>query len=188
VQKPTYEELADLVVELRAHIVVLDARIAELERQMASTSRNSSKPPSSDGLGKPNPKSFRKKSGRKPGGQGGHLGKTLEQVADPDEVIRYEPARCGGCGAGLARATEVDIARRQVFDLPPITIRVTEHELVSRLCSCVGGSDRSCSPAGRSSSRYLTSERRNDPHSCRESHFSAGQGRSNQVPAVGSDR
>jgi len=143
VPKPTYEELADLVVELRAHIVALeahiarqDARIAELERQVAATSRNSSKPPSFDGLGKPAPKSLRGKSGRKPGGQGGHLGKTLAQVADPDEVVRHDPTRCRGCGARLARAPEVGLARRQVFDLPPIAIRVTEHELVSRLCTC----------------------------------------------------
>lgn len=148
--KPTYEELVDLVVELRAHLVKQDshiarqdariadqdARIAELERQVAASSRNSSKPPSSDGLGKPAPKSLRGKSGRKPGGQGGHLGKTLEQVADPDEVIRHEPTRCRGCGAGLARAPEIAVARRQVFDLPPIAIRVTEHQLTSRLCRC----------------------------------------------------
>jgi len=57
-------------------------------------------------------------------------------VADPDEVIRHDPARCRGCGAGLARAPEVALARRQVFDLPPIAIRVTEHELVSRRCGC----------------------------------------------------
>jgi len=86
VPKPTYEELADLVVELRARIVAQDARIAELERQVAATSRNSSKPPSLDGLGKPAPKSLRGKSGRAPGGQTGHRGQTLSQVADPDEV------------------------------------------------------------------------------------------------------
>ena len=81
--KPTYEELADLVVALKSHLVDLeariarqDARIAELERQVAATSRNSSKPPSSDGLAKPNPKSLRGKSGRKPGGQSGHGGQT----------------------------------------------------------------------------------------------------------------
>ena len=141
--KPTYDELADLVVALKAHMVTLeahivrqDARIAELERQVAATSRNSAKPPSSDGLSKPNPKSLRGTSGRKPGGQGGHSGQTLAQVTDPDEVLRHEPARCRGCGAGLARASQVGVARRHVFDLPPISIRVTEHELVSRRCGC----------------------------------------------------
>jgi len=128
-------------------MVKQDARIAELERQVAATSRNSSKPPSSDGLGKPNPKSLRGKSGRKPGGQGGHGGQTLAQVADPDEVFRHEPARCRGCGAGLGRAPEVGLARRQVFDLPPISIRVTEHELVSRRCGC-GLTTAASAPAG----------------------------------------
>lgn len=152
--KPTYEELADLVVELSAHIVAQDARIAELqariaelERQVGATSRNSSKPPSSDGLGKPAPKSLRGKSGRKPGGQGGHRGKTLMQVADPDEVVRHEPVACQGCGAGLTRAPEVGLARRQVFDLPPISIRVTEHELASRRCRC-GVTTTADAPAG----------------------------------------
>ncbi len=142
------------MVELRAHIVkqdthiaCQDARIAELERQVASTSRNSSKPPSFDGLGKPNPKSLRGKSGRKPGGQGGHGGKTLAQVADPDEVLRHEPTRCGGCGAGLGLAPEVALARRQVFDLPPIAIRVTEHQLTSRQCRC-GAVTTAGAPAG----------------------------------------
>jgi len=143
VSTPTYEELADLVVELRAHIVAQDARmaaqdarIAELERQVAATSRNSSKPPSCDGLGKPAPKSLRGKSGRAPGGQSGHRGQTLSQVADPDEVVRHDPVRCRRCGAGLGRAREVGVIRRQVFDLPPIEIAVTEHQLGSRRCEC----------------------------------------------------
>jgi transposase len=154
VPKPTYDELADLVVALEAHMVTLnariaqqDARIAELERKVAATSRNSSKPPSSDGLGKPNPKSLRGKSARKPGGQDGHGGQTLAQVTDPDEVLRHEPAVCRGCGAGLAHAPEVSVARRQVFDLPPISIRVTEHELVSRQCRC-GVRTAAHTPAG----------------------------------------
>lgn len=135
------------IVRQDARIAKQDARIAELERQVAATSRNSSKPPSSDGLGKPNPKSLRGKSGRKPGGQAGHGGQTLAQVADPDEVLRHEPVRCRGCGAGLARAPEVGVARRQVFDLPPITIRVTEHELASRRCGC-GVTTTADAPAG----------------------------------------
>jgi transposase len=147
VSRPTYEELAELVVELHAHIARQDARIAELERQLSATSRNSSKPPSSDGLGKPVPKSLRSKSGRKPGGQHGHKGDTLRQVSDPDEVIRHEPVCCKGCGTELAGAPEVGVARRQVFDLPPTTIRVTEHQLVARHCGC-GTDTRAEAPTG----------------------------------------
>ncbi|WAM19388.1 DUF6444 domain-containing protein [Rhodococcus sp. JS3073] len=121
---PTYEQLAELVAlqaeeiaRLKAHIArqdvriaEQDARIAELERQLAANARNSSKPPSSDGLGKPAPKSLRTKSGRKPAGQTGRKGETLRQVSDPDEVIRHEPACCKGCGGGLSAAPEAGIA------------------------------------------------------------------------------
>ena len=73
-------------------------RIAELEARLGQTPRNSSKPPSSEGLGKPppRPRSLRKKSGRKPGGQDGHQGGTLMQVARPDGEVPHEPAtpRC----------------------------------------------------------------------------------------------
>src|SRR4051794_41189869 len=75
-----------------------DARIAELERQLAASSRNSSQPPSSEGLDKPAPKSLRGRSGRKPGGQPGRPGRTLRQVERPDEVVVHEPGACAGCG------------------------------------------------------------------------------------------
>lgn len=51
----------------------------------------------------------------------------MVQVADPHERLRHEPGRCGGCGANLAGAPQVGVERRQVFDLPPLTVRVTEH-------------------------------------------------------------
>src|SRR4051812_50022024 len=79
-----------------------DARIAELERQLAASSRNSSQPPSSDGLDKPAPKSLRGRSGRKPGGQPGREGRTLRQIAVPDEVVVHEPGACSGCGGWVA--------------------------------------------------------------------------------------
>jgi transposase len=136
VTAPTYEELAALVVALQARIAEQDARIAELERQLASSSRNSSKPPSSDGPGKPAPKSLRGRSGRRPGGQPGREGRTLRQVEVPDAVVVHEPAACTGCGAGLADGELVRVTRRQVFDIPEITVRVVEHRLVSRRCGC----------------------------------------------------
>lgn len=112
------------------------ARVAEPEVQVRTTSRNSSRPPSSDGLGKPAPKSLRRKSGRKPGGQSGHPGATLRQVADPDEVVVHEPGRCQGCGADGRAGRQIGMERRQVFDLGPIRVRVTEHQVVTHLCRC----------------------------------------------------
>ncbi|WP_412842898.1 DUF6444 domain-containing protein, partial [Candidatus Frankia alpina] len=96
---PSYDELAALVVSLQADLARALARIAELEAQVAKSSRNSAKPPSSDGLAKPPPKSLRKKTGRRPGGQLGHPGSTLRMVDDPDVRLRHEPGPCGGCGA-----------------------------------------------------------------------------------------
>ncbi|MEN3270781.1 IS66 family transposase [Pseudonocardia sp.] len=123
--------------ELRAVVEVLRAEVAELRRQLGQNSRNSSRPPSSDSpFVKPAPKSLRRGSGRKPGGQDGHPGSTLAQVMDPHELVRHEPGRCGGCDADLAEAPEVGVERRQVFDLPPITVRVTEHQLIARRCTC----------------------------------------------------
>jgi transposase len=126
------------LVALQAEqIAELRAEVAELRRRLGQNSRNSSKPPSSDSpFVKPAPKSLRRKSGRKPGGQSGHPGSTLAQVADPNEVVRYDPGACGGCGADLASAPQVGMERRQVFDLPPMTVRVTEHQLVARRCGC----------------------------------------------------
>jgi transposase len=134
---PSYEELAALVVRQAERIEQLEAEVAELKRQLGQNSRNSSKPPSSDSpFVKPAPKSLRRKSGRRPGGQPGHPGSTLTLVADPDERVRHEPAACSGCGTDLADAPEVGLERRQVFDLPPMTVRVTEHQLVARRCAC----------------------------------------------------
>ena len=151
---PTYDELARLVVEqaetitrLKARIAEQDARIAELERQVTATSRNSSKPPSSDGLGKPVPRSLRTRSGRKPGGQPGHPGQTLAQTAMPDHVRRHEPVCCRGCGHDLADAEQAGMTRRQVFDLPPTRIQVTEHQLISRRCPC-GATTTADAPTG----------------------------------------
>ncbi|HUU95172.1 MAG TPA: IS66 family transposase [Phycisphaerae bacterium] len=116
---------------------MLRAENSELRRQLGLDSRNSSKPPSSDSpFTKPAPKSLRSKSGRKPGGQPGHPGSTLGLVDDPKERLRHEPGPCAGCGADLAQAPEVGMERRQVFDLPPMKVEVTEHQLIARRCGC----------------------------------------------------
>ena len=135
-QARTIAQLQDRLAVQDARLAAQDARIAELERQLASSSRNSSKPPSSDGLDKPAPKSLRGRSGREPGGQPGHQGRTLRQVERPDEVVVHEPGACAGCESALpGDGPPTRMIRRQVFDIPKITVCVVEHRLVSRRCS-----------------------------------------------------
>jgi transposase len=142
--QPSYEELAALVAELRLVVTAQAAtiaeqaeRIAELERRLAANSRNSSKPPSSDGLGKkPAPKSLRKASGRRPGRAKGDPGGRLEQVATPDAIVDHRPQACGGCGNDLSDAASSGFRARQVFDLPEIRPQVTEHRLHRVVCGC----------------------------------------------------
>jgi transposase len=130
-------ELRALVERLTARLDTLEAENAELRRQLGQNSRNSSKPPSSDSpFVKAAPKSLRGKSGRKPGGQPGHPGSTLALVDNPNKRLRHEPGPCSGCGADLSRAPEVGLERRQVFDLPPMTVQVIEHQLIARRCRC----------------------------------------------------
>ena len=68
------EHLVQTIDALNQRIDELTQRIAELTEQKNKNSKNSSKPPSSDGYNKPNPKSLREPSGKKAGGQDGHEG------------------------------------------------------------------------------------------------------------------
>jgi transposase len=141
--------LAALVVAQAAQIEALTARVAELERRLGLNSRNSSKPPSSDGLAKPPPKSQRSRSGRRPGKQPGAPGSALRQVGDPDEVITHRPDRCRRCDEDLTDAAGAGVGVRQVFDLPPTTrLRVVEHRLQACRCRGCGVVTTAAAPAG----------------------------------------
>ncbi len=118
-----------MIEELRGEVV-------ELKRRLAANSRNSSRPPSSDGLSKPPPQSLRRPSGRKPGGQEGHQGGHLAKVAVPDEIVDYVPSVCVGCQADLGDGVDVGHLARQVFDLPEIALRSSEHRAHTRRCGC----------------------------------------------------
>ena len=114
----------------------LEARVKELEAQINKNSRNSSKPPSTDEFIKP--KSSRKKSGKSSGGQKGHKGNTLKMSNNPDFIVTHSPKTCLCCGHSLEEEKPQSIEKRQVFDLPPLKIYVTEHQTEKKLCPCCG--------------------------------------------------
>jgi transposase len=136
--------------ELIALVVALQARVAELERRLGLNSSNSGKPPSSDGLKKPaRVTSLRERSGKKSGGQKGHKGETLRQVAVADDVVNHYPSACATCGAGLDAQTSVGHSARQVFDLPePQPLVVTEHRAHDCQCAVCGTTTRGSFPDG----------------------------------------
>lgn len=140
------ERLLAVIAEQQATIVALTARVQRLEEQLARNSHNSSKPPASDGFARKT-KSRRAKSGKPPGGQPGHEGQTLRAVAIPDVTVSHLPERCGGCDACLAGIGPTDLQRRQVFDLPPLSITVTEHLAGNKACPACGRINRGEFPA-----------------------------------------
>lgn len=127
--------LRTLARELSEQLTALQAKVTELEARLALNSRNSSKPPSSDGLNKPKPKSLRQRGERPTGGQKGHAGHTLEKVAEPDQVVEHAPPPfCPACQAPLPAGTVIEA--RQVFDLPALVFEVTEHRVLVAHCTC----------------------------------------------------
>lgn len=115
-------------------------RIRKLEDQLAKNSRNSGKPPSSDGYDQeaPRPKSLRKRSRRKSGGQRGHPGETLKAVEKPDFLNVHRVHECQHCGQSLQRRKASRHEKRQVFDLPNVQMKVTEHRAEIKSCSRCG--------------------------------------------------
>jgi len=130
----TIREQAETIAELRQTIVELQQIIKDLTERLGMNSSNSSKPPSSDGLNKPSPKSLRNPSGKKAGGQTGHPGAHLFTAREPDEIVQHMPSACLGCPShdackGLARVGET----RQVIDAV-VTVKVIAHQALVVKC------------------------------------------------------
>jgi transposase len=121
----------DRLIEL---ILEMQRQIQELRDQLVKDSHNSGKPPSSDGLKKAKTRSLRPKGERPYGGQPGHKGDTLKQVAEPDHIEMHPIAACPYCEMDLADIEPHDHEKRQVFDVPPVRLEVTEHQVEIKRC------------------------------------------------------
>lgn len=144
-----FSRVVDSVEKLKKEIERLQKRVRELEDQLGKNSRNSGKPPSSDGYNKPSPKSLRPRGRRKRGGQKGHQGHTLEMVDNPDHTIVHKvDGRCKGCGHSLRNQKPSGFEKRQVVDIPPIDREVTEHRGEFKECGNCGKVNKAEFPEG----------------------------------------
>jgi len=140
--------------QLRAQLTALATELAELRERIGRNSRNSSKPPSSDGPGF-QPPERRKGSGRRRGGQQGHPGSGPEllPIERVDEVVEHHPDACRRCGT-LLQGEDPEPVRHQVIEIPPITPLVIEHRLHRLVCPCCSTSTCAELPADVEPSRY----------------------------------
>ncbi|MBE2930814.1 IS66 family transposase [Anoxybacillus flavithermus] len=126
------EHLRHEIKQLRKENEQLKYRVQELEARTKKNSSNSHLPPSSDRFA--NTRSSRQPSGNKPGGQEGHQGTTLRQVEHPHHRVVHRVHTCQGCGASLREVKPFKVDIRQVFDVPPVPIEVTQHEREVKSC------------------------------------------------------
>lgn len=142
-----YDQGKEAVISL---IETLISRIESLEKRLSQDSHNSSKPPSSDGLSKKKrrTRSMRKRSGKKSGGQEGHPGKTLNMSEDPDKKIKLEIKKCQYCSRSLIKIKSKDCDKRQVVEIPPIKVVITEYQAEVKDCPHCGKENTALFPEG----------------------------------------
>jgi transposase len=112
----SHSEKDALILILQEQITALQEAVKQVQSRLKLNSRNSSKPPSSDGLNKPAPKSLRVGGQNPTGGQRGHPGSTLRQAAQPDNIVVHDiPEQCQACQRKLPFAYVVPDRKLPVF-------------------------------------------------------------------------
>lgn len=157
----SHEELLEIIGQLQKElretqeklekalkrIEELEAENKQLRERLGQNSRNSSWPSSRDTGHKP--KSQRKKSTKKAGGQKGHEGHTLEFQSEPDVLEIHRPSCCQHCDQELTPELEIEsVEKRQRLELPPLRYLTIEHQAQSVRCPQCGGLNQGVFPEG----------------------------------------
>ena len=132
-QTSVIENQTSVIENLRSELSEKNATIKKLKEQLGMNSQNSSKPPSTDGFTKPQPKSLRKPSGKKPGAQKGHKGNGFKLLKNPDETIKHYPVACEGCPNKLQCTSFKVAATRYECDIV-LETKLTCHKQMVCLC------------------------------------------------------
>ena len=162
IQQRTIESLSEEIDRLRSQVARLKQELretrsdnhrllqrnAELEAFVSKDSHNSSRPPSTDPPWSKRTKSLRRPSGKRPGGQPGHRGHTLRLTQQPQRVVIHRPARCRHCSSPLGEGRNTGCERRQVIDLVPARLWVTEHRAEVVCCPSCGQRTKATFPEG----------------------------------------
>ena len=144
-----FNDVGKQIEELAAQLEKQGEALKELQARLKKNSRNSSKPPSSDGYGKAKRTESLRKAGEKPnGGQQGHEGHTLKASDKPDRTETHTPERCEHCQASLSAVDAEVYEERQVFDIPAIRIEVTAHRAEIKICPKCGKETKGKFPEG----------------------------------------
>ena len=133
-----YNELKQQASQIPELIKTINSLKEEIRLLRNGKNSGTSHTPPSHQIGRPNSKNLRVKTGRKPGGQHGHGGATLQIKEVPDEAVNYIPLYCNGCGAGLQQAAPVLEQSRQEVVIPLIQARYVEHRSYSKVCPHCG--------------------------------------------------
>jgi transposase len=158
-EKLSRDELIDLVLAQLNTMAKQGLRVAELEEQIRKDSSNSSRPPSSDGLKKPNANSsLRAKSGKKPGGQPGHKG-AGHKIDEVDETVDVIPLICPECGANLEDLPAEHTCTKYESDIPEARLVTIRYEFYSVVCPQCGTVVESAAPQFTSTFQYGESVR-----------------------------